>query len=96
MKFTLIIAAVLVGLASGCVRDDSDGRPNCIAVELEQRLWRNNADPTAFWECETLNVPATARRCASEEMFYVVPLRCVPHTEWEWTPTCKPPSMVSS
>ncbi|XP_058821362.1 uncharacterized protein LOC131683408 [Topomyia yanbarensis] len=91
MKFVYALAALLA-LASGCTRDDTDGRPDCNAVEMSQRFWRNHWDPTAYWECETANAPATARRCPTEGMFDSAQLTCINWADWTWTETCKPPS----
>uniref|UniRef100_A0A182P130 DEP domain-containing protein n=1 Tax=Anopheles epiroticus TaxID=199890 RepID=A0A182P130_9DIPT len=89
--------ALFVALAygqNGCVRDDSDGQPLCNAEEMTARLWRNNWDPTAYWECETANTPATYRRCPTEGMFNGATRTCINWFDWEWTPTCKPPSRL--
>ncbi|XP_053663764.1 uncharacterized protein LOC128712924 [Anopheles marshallii] len=100
MKVVLFLAvvALFVGLAygqvTGCVRDDTDGQPLCNAQEMTARLYRNNWDPTAYWECVTANTPATARRCPTEGMFSTATRTCINWFDWEWTPTCKPPSRV--
>uniref|UniRef100_A0A182JSX1 DEP domain-containing protein n=1 Tax=Anopheles christyi TaxID=43041 RepID=A0A182JSX1_9DIPT len=88
-----LFVALVLG-QNGCVRDDSDGQPLCNAEELTARLWRNNWDPTAYWECETANTPATYRRCPTEGMFNGATRTCINWFDWEWTPTCKPPSRV--
>ncbi|XP_035787091.1 uncharacterized protein LOC118464110 [Anopheles albimanus] len=98
MKAVLMLLVVMfLALASaqnGCVRDDTDGQPLCNAAETTQRLWRNNWDPTAYWECETSGTPATYRRCPTEGMFDSTTRTCINWFDWEWTPTCKPPSRL--
>lgn len=85
----------LLALAMGqCVRDDSNGQPACNAAEVAQRFWRNNWDPTAYWECVTAGTAATARRCPTEGMFDSATLTCIRWDQWVWTETCKPPSML--
>ncbi|XP_062550038.1 uncharacterized protein LOC134214729 [Armigeres subalbatus] len=92
---TIIVFLALVALALGqCVRDDSNGQPACNAVELAQGLWRNNWDPTAYWQCTTLNTPATPQRCPTEGMFDSATLTCIRWDQWVWTETCKPPSAL--
>ncbi|EDS31495.1 conserved hypothetical protein [Culex quinquefasciatus] len=93
MKFLIALAALLA-LAAGCIRDDSDGRPDCNAAEMTARLWRNNWDPTAFWECTTANSPAEPRRCPTEGMFSEATRTCINWADWAWTPTCRPPSKI--
>ncbi|XP_050072839.1 uncharacterized protein LOC126560931 [Anopheles maculipalpis] len=99
MKAVLFLAviALFVALAhgqTGCVRDDTDGRPLCNAAEVTARLWRNNWDPTAYWECTTVGVAAVARRCPTEGMFDSATRTCINWFDWVWTPTCKPPSAL--
>ncbi|XP_055588265.1 uncharacterized protein LOC129740588 [Uranotaenia lowii] len=96
MKAVIFLVLFVATLAAGqgCVRDDSNGQPACNAAEVAQRFWRNNWDPTAFWECETAGVDATARRCPTEGMFDSATGTCINWADWVWTPTCKPPSRV--
>ncbi|XP_065074827.1 uncharacterized protein LOC135698678 [Ochlerotatus camptorhynchus] len=95
MKLIFAFLALLsIALAQNCVRDDSNGQPQCNAEEMTQRFWRNNWDPTAYWDCETANTPATARRCPTEGMFDSATLTCINWSEWVWTETCMPPSML--
>ncbi|XP_019530863.3 uncharacterized protein LOC109402619 [Aedes albopictus] len=94
---TIFVFFALLALAMGeplCVRDDSNGQPACNAEEMTQRFWRNNWDPTAYWECVTAGTAATARRCPTEGMFDSATLTCIRWDLWVWTPTCKPPSML--
>ncbi|XP_001660940.2 uncharacterized protein LOC5573618 [Aedes aegypti] len=92
---TIFFFFALLALAMGqCVRDDSNGQPACNAAEVAQRFWRNNWDPTAYWECVTAGTAATARRCPTEGMFDSATLTCIRWDQWVWTETCKPPSML--
>nr|XP_019565312.1 uncharacterized protein LOC109433336 [Aedes albopictus] len=93
MKF-FILLAFLIAVAAACVRDDSDGRPACNAEEMTQGRWRNNWDPTAFWQCTTANTAATLVRCPTEGMFDPTTLTCINWFDWVWQPTCKPPSAL--
>jgi hypothetical protein len=74
-----------------CEYDYGNGQPLCIQEEMD-RLWRNNWDPTRFWQCVTLNTPAVMVICPTNTGFMESAQQCVSWSEWEWTFTCNPPS----
>jgi hypothetical protein len=76
---------------SECEYDHGNGQPLCIQEEMD-RLWRNNWDPTRFWQCVTLNTPATMVICPTDSGFLESAQQCVSWSEWEWTFPCNPPS----
>ncbi|XP_058067368.1 uncharacterized protein LOC131216805 [Anopheles bellator] len=94
LLFLVVIFLTLVSGQTDCVRDDTDGQPLCNAAEVPLQFWRNNWDPTAYWECTTTGTAATYRRCPTEGMFDSATRTCINWFNWEWTPTCKPPSRV--
>ncbi|CAD7082263.1 unnamed protein product [Hermetia illucens] len=74
-----------------CEYDHGDGQPGCKTEEELGRLWRNNWDPTAYWQCEEANQPAKLVRCPGLA-FSQNEQECVDWSSWEWTPPCDPPS----
>ncbi|XP_055703423.1 uncharacterized protein LOC129801949 [Phlebotomus papatasi] len=92
----LVVLAVAVDDES--LRDHTNGQPGCrTQEELDRRFWRNNFDPTRFWECTTLNQAASAVTC--EEHTGQVGLawfderqECVDWSEWQHTMPVAPPS----
>ncbi|XP_055618331.1 uncharacterized protein LOC129763368 [Toxorhynchites rutilus septentrionalis] len=91
MKAILMLFVLVVAVSARCIRDNSDGQPGCKKQEeLNQKFWRHNHDPTAYWECVKLNEPGVARRCVTEMAFHATLLECVDWDEWEWEPTCVP------
>ncbi|XP_055588264.1 uncharacterized protein LOC129740587 [Uranotaenia lowii] len=90
---TLVLCTLVVTIAARCVRDNGNGEPGCkLQEEISQKYWRHHHDPTAYWECVSMNRPAEQRRCGSELAFHAGLLECVPWDEWEWEPPCAPPS----
>jgi hypothetical protein len=77
---------------SECEYDHGNGRPACIAEEVD-RIWRNNWDPTRFWFCSAVNAVAEVMICETGTGFLESAQNCVDWADWEWTPPCNPPSV---
>lgn len=77
----MIIAVVLArGYSHG------HSQPGCRdPQEVAQGAWRNAWDPTRFWRCTTLGVPAENVRCPDTYMFLESRLECVPWNDWVWS-----------
>ncbi|XP_055376308.1 uncharacterized protein LOC129608672 [Condylostylus longicornis] len=95
LSIYLIVLAVIINTAYSLYTHGHNGRPNCITrIELEQRNWRNNFDPTRYWICSKERVPATEAKCPDQQFFIGTKNKCVPISEWVWTPPVDPPSLA--
>lgn len=96
--FTVLVILLIFtigGIIAGdpCEYDSQDGQPGCTTdIEMCKTLWRNNWDPTKYWECTQRGTPGVLRSCPSSEQFYEPILECVSKDIWRWTPMCDPPS----
>lgn len=92
----LFVFAAVIVLAAAY---DGNGQPGCKTPEelSPNPKWRNNWDPSAFWECVTLGEAAEPRRCeevsekGSEKVaFDALTQECVTWAEWKWSETEAP------
>lgn len=93
----IILIALLVAAVSANIH--GNGRPGCqTQEELTVRDWRNLWDPTRFWRCETINVPAVVVRCEDvagvSHLWSEAVRACVHESQWVWTPNSLPPSLA--
>ncbi|XP_055849441.1 uncharacterized protein LOC129914295 [Episyrphus balteatus] len=94
MKFIVVSAFLLVLAVSSLAAPSGNGQPGCAtSQEIETVLYRNLWDPTAYWKCTELKVPASAGRCPDEEAFQDSVKKCVPWDQWTWEPLKAPPSV---
>ncbi|XP_017142946.1 uncharacterized protein LOC108156143 [Drosophila miranda] len=95
MKLQLTVCSLLV--IACCVVDayNDDGQPGCkTQTELDIAFFRNSWDPTSYWMCDELNVPATQMKCPEETGFVESLKNCVSWDEWEWESPVAPLSEV--
>ncbi|XP_037953602.1 uncharacterized protein LOC119683809 [Teleopsis dalmanni] len=84
----LWLALIFVAFANCQSSILGDGKPECTTVEeITTRIFRNTWDPTAYWSCSELNVPATLIRCPDQTAFLSSRKECVPWSDWKWEST---------
>lgn len=69
-----------------------DGQPGCKTSEEVNKPFRNNWDPTSYWQCSVQGEPATKQKCPSSQVFLDSSRKCVNIWEWVWTDPVPPPS----
>uniref|UniRef100_T1GP32 Chitin-binding type-2 domain-containing protein n=1 Tax=Megaselia scalaris TaxID=36166 RepID=T1GP32_MEGSC len=70
-----------------------NGRSACSSQEeIDTKYYANNFDPTKYWHCEAMNVPATDKQCGVERAFHQKKRECVPWNQWQWFPYDDPPN----
>lgn len=69
-----------------------NGQPGCRTRYEFTKLWRNNHQPSMYWECVEVGQAAVSRDCPPETLFLDYWQTCVPGSRYEWTPPYDPPS----
>lgn len=86
------ITSITSWTGRSCSWNNGPGQPACKTdEELKVKLYRNNWDPSSFWQCETLNKPAEYKRCPDEFLYNSELKQCVVWSTWKWTEECDPP-----
>lgn len=68
----------------------TDGQPKCLTEAEFGRRWRNNEDPTRYWQCQGLN-DALSYVCPTEYLYQDHMQGCVYYSHWIWTLPFDPP-----
>lgn len=77
------------------VQSYSAGRPTCTHPDEFMRLWRNNWDPTRYWDCNQRDeVGAGSIVCTNGMLFSDSHQMCVKAEEWRWSGLFDPPTLA--
>ncbi|KAJ6645326.1 F-box-like/WD repeat-containing protein ebi [Pseudolycoriella hygida] len=87
--FAIFISVVLLHLTAGQTQSYGNGQPKCNDAAELNRLWRNNWDPTSYFQCVTQGLPASLVRCKGA--FIESAQRCGDWLEWVWQTPFDPP-----
>ncbi|XP_017052342.1 uncharacterized protein LOC108095684 [Drosophila ficusphila] len=97
MKYLPLLAIFLIlgcsSLSNGAAVGKPTGQPGCqTEEELTVALYPHFYLKNAYWICSAQGVPATLAQCPIASAWLDSAKRCVPWSEWTWSPTVLPPS----
>ena len=81
----LVVVLAFVALATEAAYTHGHNGKPCCKSESEVGPWRNNVDPTKYWNCVAVQQNAISVQCPSENMFQPSTKACVHHSKWTWT-----------
>ncbi|XP_075164367.1 uncharacterized protein LOC142236970 [Haematobia irritans] len=81
----LFLIVVGISICDAC-DPNGDGKPQCSLLSFG-KTYRNFWDPTAFWICNFMG-KAELLRCPISTLYDSESKRCIPSSQWVWTPPC--------